>query len=248
MMHRVGSTIRISSRKGHYNALFRGALAVFPLALAVVPWGILAGSYAIEVGLTWYTAQAMSAFVFAGAAQLAALGLIASGIGALGVLLTTTLITSRHVLYSLSLRPTWQVLPMRWRITLGFLLTDELFAIVMSDKFKALKMDPWFALGAGGFFYLSWNLATALGIVLGSSMPQLHTLGLDFAIVATFIALIVPSIKTPAVLVCVSVATYTAMLFALWQWQVGLLLSAILGMLAGYMTECLYGGDTKEAL
>ncbi|WP_040697647.1 AzlC family ABC transporter permease [Pseudoalteromonas citrea] len=237
-----------SESNNKYVSLMRGALAVFPLALAVVPWGILAGSYAIEVGLTWLQAQAMSAIVFAGAAQLAALGMLASGIGVMGILLTTTLITSRHLLYSLSLRPSLQTLPTRWRITLGFLLTDEMFAIVMSEKFKSFQSNPWFALGAGGCFYVSWNLATTLGIVLGTSMPELHSVGLDFAIVATFIALIVPSIKTFPVLVCVGVAAYSATVFALVQWQAGLLLSSGLGMLAGYVAECVYKNDGKVVL
>ena len=248
MMKMLGFRMHSSESHNKYGPLMRGALAVLPLALAVVPWGILAGSYAIEVGLTWLEAQAMSAVVFAGAAQLAALGMLASGIGAVGILLTTVLITARHILYSLSLRPSLHTLPTRWRIVLGFLLTDEMFAIVMADKFKSFKADPWFALGVGGCFYIAWNLATTLGIVLGTSMPQLHSLGLDFAIVATFIALIVPSIKTVPILVCVAVAAYSAVVFALLQWQVGLLLSSVLGMLAGYITEVAYKNKRREEL
>lgn len=80
MMKMLGFRIHSSESYNKYSSLMRGALAVFPLALAVVPWGILAGSYAIEVGLTWLEAQAMSAVVLSGAAQLAALGMLASGI------------------------------------------------------------------------------------------------------------------------------------------------------------------------
>lgn len=74
MMEMLGFRMHSSESNNKYGSLMRGALAVFPLELAVVPWGILAGSYAIEVGLTWLEAQAMSAVVFAGAAQLAAFG------------------------------------------------------------------------------------------------------------------------------------------------------------------------------
>lgn len=57
----------------------RGTLAVMPLTLAVIPWGILAGSLALETGLSALESQAMSLFVFAGSAQLVALGMIKAG-------------------------------------------------------------------------------------------------------------------------------------------------------------------------
>ena len=53
------------------SAWQKGLMDVMPLTLAVIPWGMLAGSLAIEAGLTSWQAQCMSLFVFAGAAQLA---------------------------------------------------------------------------------------------------------------------------------------------------------------------------------
>ncbi len=56
-------------------------LAGMPLSIAVIPWGILAGSYAIDAGLNQLQAQAMSAIFFAGSAQLVAAGMFKAGIG-----------------------------------------------------------------------------------------------------------------------------------------------------------------------
>src|SRR5690606_18718971 len=78
----------------------QGALAVMPLCVAVIPWGLLAGSFAIDAGLDVFQSVAMSAIVFAGAAQLVATGLLKAGIGIVTILLTTFFITSRHLLYS----------------------------------------------------------------------------------------------------------------------------------------------------
>ena len=135
-----------------YTAMWQGALAIFPLSIAVIPWGILAGSFAIEVGLTPLESQAMSAIVFAGAAQLVVLGMLKAGIGLVGILLTTLLITSRHFLYSMALRQHISPLSLKWRLLLGFLLTDELFAVVAAKNSQRHKFDPWYALGAGGCF------------------------------------------------------------------------------------------------
>jgi len=62
-----------------FRSWLQGALAVLPLSIAVIPWGILAGSLALDAGLDFLESQAMSAVVFAGAAQLVAVGMIKAG-------------------------------------------------------------------------------------------------------------------------------------------------------------------------
>src|SRR5690554_1462055 len=108
---------------------WQGCLAMLPLSIAVLPWGLLAGSFAIDAGLTLLEGQALSAILFAGSAQLVAIGMMKTGAGLMTLLMTTFFITSRHFLYSVSMRKKMSPLPLRWRLTLGFLLTDELFAI-----------------------------------------------------------------------------------------------------------------------
>ncbi|MDR6963550.1 AzlC family ABC transporter permease [Shewanella putrefaciens] len=222
------------------KAFLKGTLAMMPLTIAVVPWGILAGSFAIEVGLTPIESQAMSAIIFAGAAQLVALGMVKAGIGLWSILITTLLITSRHLLYAMAMRSQISPLPLKWRLTLGFLLTDELFAIANQGKLH--KFDPWYALGGGLSFYIGWNIATLLGIVAGNAIENLGELGLDFAIAATFIALVVPTIKKPSILVCVLVSLTLAVVCAVFKIQAGLLIAAIAGMTTGV----LYAKVTKE--
>ncbi|MGI2124974.1 AzlC family ABC transporter permease [Shewanella baltica] len=223
------------------KAFLKGTLAMMPLTIAVVPWGILAGSFAIEVGLTPIESQAMSAIIFAGAAQLVALGMVKAGIGLWSILITTLLITSRHLLYAMAMRSQISPLPLKWRLTLGFLLTDELFAIANQGKLH--KFDRWYALGGGLSFYIGWNIATLLGIVAGNAIENLGELGLDFAIAATFIALVVPTVKKPSILVCVLVSLTLAVVCALFEIQAGLLIAAIAGMTTGV----LYAKVTKEA-
>ena len=223
------------------KSALKGAAAAMPLSIAVIPWGILAGSYAIEAGLDMIQSQAMSAIVFAGAAQLVAVGMIKSGVGLASILLTTLLITSRHFLYGMAMRHQMSPLPLRWRLTLGFLLTDELFAIC--SETKQHKFDRWFALGGGLSFYIVWNIASAVGIVAGQQIPNLDKLGLDFAIAATFIALVVPAIKTPSILVSVLVSLIIAVMCELFHVPGGLLIAALSGMSAGMLTAKL----TNEA-
>ncbi len=82
-----------------FKRLIQGTIAMMPLSLAVVPWGFLAGSFAIDSGLSPLEGQAMSAILFAGAAQLVAMGMIKSGATLLAMVITIFFITSRHFLY-----------------------------------------------------------------------------------------------------------------------------------------------------
>ena len=63
------------------------------------------------------------------------------------------------------------------------------FLYLAIGEHTAIKFRLYYALGAGGSFYLAWNAWTAIGIIAGTWLPDLTHLGLDFAIAATFIAL-----------------------------------------------------------
>ncbi|CAM2925631.1 Inner membrane protein YgaZ [Vibrio mytili] len=217
-------------------ALFwQGTIAMLPLSIAVLPWGLLAGSFAIDSGLSPIEGQALSAILFAGSAQLVAMGMIKAGAGLVTMLLTTFFITSRHFLYSVSMRGKISPLPLKWRLSLGFLLTDELFAIVGHHCDK--QFNRWYALGAGLSFYLVWNLATLTGIVAGSLIPELNEIGLEFAVAATFIAIVVPTIKNLAVLTSVVVALITSVTLTYYQVEGSLMIASLVSMLSGYFVE-----------
>lgn len=236
------SSISLTSiDKASNGKLFmQGTLAMVPLSIAVIPWGLLAGSFAIEAGLTVWESQALSAILFAGSAQLVATGMLKAGASLATMLLATFFITSRHLLYSVSMRSKVSPLPLKWRLALGFLLTDELFAICgqQSDK----QFNRWYALGAGLSFYLCWNLATLVGIVAGSYIPAMNELGLEFAVAATFIAIVIPNVKNAPILIAVLVSLTLSVLCSYLNIESGLMIASIGGMLAGYVAETLKGG------
>ncbi|HEK0909047.1 MULTISPECIES: AzlC family ABC transporter permease [Pseudomonas] len=217
------------------HAFTQGTVAILPLSLAVAPWGLLAGSMAIEANLSAWQGQGLSAIVFAGAAQLVAIGMLKSGAGLLSILLTTLLLTSQHLLYGLSMRPVVSGLPTRWRLGLGFLLTDELFAL--TSHHDQQQFNRWYALGVGLTFYVAWNLFTLAGIILGQNIPHLDQLGLDFSIVATFVALITPLVRSVPTLVCVAVSLFCSVLFSHWHWETALVAAGLLGMAAGFVCQ-----------
>nr|WP_282553268.1 AzlC family ABC transporter permease [Providencia sneebia] len=174
------------------RAFINGAMHMTPLNLAVIPWGILAGSMAVEAGLSFSQSVSMSVMIFAGAAQLVTLGLLNSGAGYITIIISVFFITSQHLLYGLTMRPYVKNFSTAQRLSIGFLLTDELFAI------SAAKRQPLsfpYLFGAGFSFYIVWLITSLCGIAMANVITDLSKLHLDFSVVATLLAIVVPLTK-----------------------------------------------------
>ena len=227
----------VTKRKAVWLMVKKGFLDMLPLNLAVLPWGILCGSLAIQRDFSVLEALLMPLVVFAGSAQLVAIELMANNASLATILFTTFVISSRHFLYGLALRDKLKVLPTKWRYSLGFLLTDELFALSGNSKAFVGKLRLIYALVAGGSFYLFWLLWNVTGIVAGSYLPDLTQLGLDFAIAVTFIALVVPTVTNLPMVITVAVAALLSVLFKLLNFELDLVAAAIIAMYCGYLTD-----------
>ena len=227
----------LTKKQATWKIAQQGFIDMLPLNLAVLPWGILCGSLAIQRGFTEVEALLMPLFVFAGSAQLVATELIANNASLLTILFTTFIISSRHFLYGLALRSKLQILPSRWRYSLGFLLTDELFALSGHKKAFLGRLRLLYALVAGGSFYLFWLVWNIVGIIAGSFLPDLTNIGLDFAIAVTFIALVIPNVINLPIFITVVVAGGLSVVFKLMQLELDLVLSAVIAMYCGYLSE-----------
>lgn len=215
-----------------------GVRAELPILMGVLPFGLIFGALAVAAGLPALLAQSMSAVIFAGSAQFIAAELIAGGASALVLLTTTFIVNLRHLLYSASLAAYARHLPLRWKLLLAYLLTDEAYAPTIihyneSDSPPAIR--HWFFLGAGLTLWISWQVSTAVGIFLGARIPA--SWSLDFALALTFIGLIAPTLRDrPRVGAALS-AGVVAVLAAAWPYKLGLMAAALVGILVGVALE-----------
>lgn len=187
---------------GHGRAAFaRGFRAMVPLWLGVVPFGIVYAVLARDAGLSLVETQALSVLVFAGSAQISAVGLFGTGAAALEIVSTTFLLNVRHVLYGLSLG---RRVPLRgWRRpTAAYFLTDEAFGVVAARSERTFA----FLLGVELSLFLTWNLATLAGAVAGTAVTDPGELGLDLVFPLAFLALLVPLVRTRVELVVAAVS------------------------------------------
>lgn len=205
-----------------------------PLCVAVIPWGILTGALAIQTGMTPLQAQLMSLLVFAGAAQLSGMSMMANSTPLISLFASTFVISSRHLLYSVVFRQYVMQLPLHRRLVMGFVLTDEMFAVSQAHTHKTGQFSEAFALASGFSFYLIWNIATTAGIVAGEYFNNLDALGLDFAIAATFIAMTFGDIRRFPVLLAILVSGVLSVILKPVLSDSHIIVAALLGMLAAY--------------
>ena len=214
-----------------------GALHILPLCLAVFPWGVLAGSMAVSQGFTPLQSIGLSVFVFAGAAQLVTISMAAAGSGFIAICLTILVITAQHLLYALILREHVSTLPLKKRLPVAFLLTDELFALSVGKR----SYDFAYLIGAGLCFYLAWIGFTVIGVLLAASVPNLADYHLDFSIVATFIAIVVPMIKRLSTLVGVVISLVLSLVLSSLAVSGAIVIAGLLGMLCAVIVARLRG-------
>lgn len=222
------------SRGGEFWA---GVKATFPLVVGAIPFGIIFGALAVTGGISPLGAQAMSLLVFAGSAQFIAAGLAATGTGALVIIATTLIVNLRHALYAATLAPHVKGLPQRWLLPLGFWLTDESF-VVVAQRFQRADSSTnkhWFFFGSALFMYTNWQLCTFIGLIAGQAVDDAASWGLEFAMVVTFIGMLVPLIKDKATVAAVSAAAIVALLANGLPHKLGLMAAAFSGILAGYL-------------
>ena len=193
----------------------RGFLAMVPLWTGVVPFGLTFGVIARQVGFGPLEAQLSSVLVFAGSAQMAMVSLYEDGAGFVPIVLTALVLNLRHLLYGLSLRRELPPGASRPPVPLlAFFLTDESYGITVDDARRAARLTDRqprrtdaFLWGASLSLFLVYTLATMTGVTLGALLPKAEVIGLDLVFPLSFLALLLPLVRTkPQVAVALAAA------------------------------------------
>lgn len=184
-----------STRLHVFQSLWlQGAALALPIALGYTPVAFAFGVLANSAGISTPNVVLMSLLVYAGSSQLIAVGLIAAGAPALSIVLTTLVVNLRHLLMSASLSPYLRA----WRLPelagFAYQLTDETFAL-HSTRFHSQKPQKPVVFTLNLIAHASWVFGSWLGCTAGKLIPDVSRYGLDFALPAMFIALLVLQFK-----------------------------------------------------
>ena len=193
--------------------LLKGFYDVSPLLLPVVPFGIIFGAIGIELGFGPYITYATSIIIFSGASQIVFFQLLSNGASSLIAITSSSVVSTRHLLYGAVVAQYLSKLSLMWKIFLSYLLTDQAFA-VSQEFFKKNSKDEYkhyHLLGAGLTLWIVWQLTTVIGILLGSIVPE--ELGLSFTIPLTFLALLINYFRKIDHLIVIFLSGLSSILF-----------------------------------
>jgi 4-azaleucine resistance transporter AzlC len=174
--------------------LTEGIKNALPIFTGYLPLGAAYGILGRQAGLNILETVVMSVMVFAGSAQFIAAGMIGAGVGPLTIIITTALVNLRHLLMSASLAKAFRDFPAWLQAVLPFWLTDEAF-VVCSSALEGRTATPSYVAGLQITGYLGWVTGSFLGTALGNMASAFINLGIDYALPAMYIALLVMQIK-----------------------------------------------------
>ncbi|MBG0770240.1 MAG: AzlC family ABC transporter permease [Anaerolineaceae bacterium] len=219
----------------------QGMVQAVPIVLGYIPVGFAYGVLAQKAGLSPFNTLLMSVIVYAGSAQLIAVGLISSGLTPLSIIITTFIVNLRHMLMSAALSPHLQT----WRkpelAGFAYELTDESFA-VHATRINGQERPKSETIAINVTAQASWVLGTALGIFGGQMIADIEPFALDYALPAMFIALLVMQIKNKVqVIVAVLAGVFSLGLYLIgfrqWYVIIATVLAATLGVVLEKWTK-----------
>ena len=121
-----------------FKIFTQGIIDVSPLMIPVVPFGLIFGVLAIDIGFSPLATMGMSLIVFGGASQIILLQLFSGGASSLVIISSVGAVNSRHLLYGAVVSEHVSDLKLIWKIIISYFLIDQAFA-VSNEYFKKTK-------------------------------------------------------------------------------------------------------------
>lgn len=212
------NTVRLNSLRFAFKRSIPIMVGFFPVGLA---YGIMmanAGYNFVWSGLT-------SLFVFAGSLQMLMISFFQSDMSLLTVTVTALLLNSRHIFYGLSFIEKFNSYG-KWKWFLIYGLPDESYSLLCSYKPTEGVEEKWVHIFSTAFIWLYWIVFSMLGGILGSFLP-FNTAGIDFALTALFIVILIEQMKGAASVLPAVIAIAASVLMLLFLGADSFLLPAL---------------------
>ena len=166
-----------------------------PILISFIPVGLAYGILMQTSGLNWVWTGACSLFVFAGSLQFLAVSFFAGGISLLSVMIMALLLNSRHIFYGIPFLEKWKNYGI-WKLFLIYALPDEAFSLHCSNTFDDGNEvnKRWTYVFDALLILLYWVSLSIIGALLGS-LITFRTDGIDFALTALFIVILIEQLK-----------------------------------------------------
>ena len=227
--------------KRSLEIFFKGVIDVSPLMIPVVPFGLIFGILAIDIGFSPLATMGMSLIIFGGASQIVLLQLFSGGASSLVIISSVGAVNSRHLLYGAVVSEHVSDLKLIWKIIISYFLIDQAFA--RSNEYLKISKEKnkyFHLIGGGATCWVIWQSTTLLGIFLGASIPE--ELGLSFAVPLTFIAILVNDFrKILNVIVIIVSGLVATMGFNYIPYKAYVIVAALTGLFTAIILTKIFG-------
>jgi len=221
--------------KSNLEIFFKGVIDVSPLMIPVVPFGLIFGILAIDIGFSPIATMGMSLIIFGGASQIILLQLFSGGASSLVIISSVGAVNSRHLLYGAVVSEHVSDLKLIWKIIISYFLIDQAFARSNDYLKKSTEKNKYFHLiGGGATCWVIWQSTTFLGIILGAAIPE--KLGLSFAVPLTFLAILIDDFRKMNNLIVIIVSALVATLgFNYIPYKAYVIVAAFFGLVVAFI-------------
>ncbi|MFC5452776.1 AzlC family ABC transporter permease [Paenibacillus aestuarii] len=173
------------------ESFLQGVKACIPTLLGYLSIGFAAGVVEKTSGLSILEITMLSILVYAGSAQFIAAGMVAANGSVMAIIFTIFFVNLRHLLLSAALSPYFRHLTPLKNLFIGCLITDETFGVAINQTADKKAISEKWMHGLNVTAYLNWIAANIAGAFFGQWITNPERLGLDFALPAMFIGLLV---------------------------------------------------------
>jgi 4-azaleucine resistance transporter AzlC len=202
------------------------------------------GVLAQKAGLSPLEIGMMSFLVFAGSAQFIAVSMLTAGASTVAIILTTFMVNLRHVLMSSSLAVFLQNEKRAKLSLMAYGVTDESFA-VNHPRWDQGRWDIDRTLVVNHVANLVWIISTVCGGLGGQFIPA-GALGIDYALIAMFICLLIFQLKGMIYVVTAIIAGGVAVVLAvLMPGNAHIILASIVAATVGVVIKRRYARPSR---
>ena len=177
----------------------KALIAAFPVTIPVLLGylfiGFAFGMLLETAGYNYLWALLMSVGIFAGSMQFVTVSFLSGSLSLITVALMTLMINSRHIFYGLSMLGKFKDVGKAKKAYLVFSLTDETFALLCSKEAPNGIDKGWFLVFIALLNHIYWITGSVIGAV-ASSLLAFDSTGIDFAMTALFIVILIEQLKS----------------------------------------------------
>lgn len=173
-----------------------GIRRALPIVLGYIPVGFAFGILAVKNGIPPSLVIAMALLMFSGSGQFVFASLWGSGVGIISTGVAVGIVNLRYLIMSAA-ETQWMSKYPRWqKFILGMGITDETFVVHAAQIENSWKPHLATFLVCNSTTHIAWISGCAIGAFCGNLINDAKPLGLDYALTAMFIALLVPQCTT----------------------------------------------------